>query len=1021
MQKHTKLTKRRLMAYQDAGYLSQKFYADYAPVQLWTYAAPGRITYEEAMQGDYQPAEVGMKMGPLWSTHWVKVQFTIPEAWDGKEVHFLWDSASEAQVWQNGVPLQGLTGKRPNPDSPPIRKEYSLGRTVKGGEQVEFYVEVACNGLFGIRSGSLDMQRGIGLLYEARLGLFDREAWDLYWDYVIIADLANYLPEQTPRQGQAMRVANAMLNVIDPDERETWAPARALAAEFFAEGNGASAHNLSAVGHAHIDTAWLWPLAETVRKCYRTFSTAVKYMDEYPEYKFAVSQAVQYEWMKDRYPELYARMKEKAQAGQFIPAGGTYVEMDTNVPSGESLIRQFLFGQRFFEQEFGERCTEFWEPDVFGYSAALPQIMQGVGISRFLTQKLSWNQFNQMPSHSFIWEGLDGSQVLAHFPPVDTYNSMANVKEVLFNVSNYKDHETSKESYLLFGFGDGGGGPTREMLEQLKRMGDVDGLPKVEQRTPQQFFDRLEEDIKDPIKWVGELYFELHRATYTTQAHTKKNNRLSEFMIHDLEFLYAVEQALGMKDYPTDSITEMWKKVLVNQFHDIIPGSSITEVYQDADEDYHQVLEQGKSLRKDALTALSDGEGDQAFTVNTASFPRTEVVEMPEGLDGSQTAANGKALRVVSVPGLGYSVCSECAADDAVVSLTETADGVVMENALLRAELSRGGQLLSLFDKTVGRDAVACGAKANQFVMFDDRPNGNDAWDVDIFHLETRKETAPAHTMTVTEAGPLRATVVFEYKISPRSSMRQTVTLSAVARRLDFQCEVDWNETYKFLKVEFPLNVRSSEATYDVQFGHLKRPTHFNTSWDMARFEVCAHHWADLSEYGWGVALFNDCKYGYSTIENVMRISLLRGPKSPDPVADRGHHSFGFALMPHGGSLQEADVIGEGYRFNMPLLTVRGKAKATTMSFFKSSNPAVVIDTIKKAEDSDDLVVRLYESYGSHTSTRLTSMLPVVSAVETNMLEEESGTLDWSEQDGLMLDFGPFEIKTVRLAVSRGE
>ncbi|MBN2046267.1 MAG: hypothetical protein JW750_00380, partial [Anaerolineaceae bacterium] len=436
MQKHTELTKRRLEQYKNPLY--GKIYTDSYPVKLSAYAAPDRIRYEEAMQGDYAPIEVGHKFGPLWSTFWVRVELEIPEAWAGKEVHFLWDSMSEAEVWVDGKAMQGLTGSTINSPDEAIRKEFILTKNAQGGQKQTLYVEVACNHLFGVMGGGAEVEYVVGKLRDARLALFDRDAWDLYWDFVIVADMALYLDEGTPRQGQAMRVADNMIDMLRLDRKETWAPARALAAEFLSEHNGDSQHNLSAVGNAHIDTAWLWPLEETKRKCVRTFSSAVRYMDEYPEYIFTVSQAQQLEWIKDEQPELYARLKEKFEAGQFIPTGGSWVEPDCNIPNGESFVRQFLFGQRFFEKEFNFHCVDFWEPDVFGYSAALPQILKQAEIDYFLTQKLSWNQFNKISTHTFMWEGLDGSQVLTHFPPVNSYSALANVRDVVNNSKRYK-------------------------------------------------------------------------------------------------------------------------------------------------------------------------------------------------------------------------------------------------------------------------------------------------------------------------------------------------------------------------------------------------------------------------------------------------------------------------------------------------------------------------------------------------------------------------------------------------------
>ncbi|PKN90868.1 MAG: alpha-mannosidase [Chloroflexi bacterium HGW-Chloroflexi-6] len=1003
MQKHIELTRQRVQNF--SAKLAALFYAQRAPATLAVYAAPGRITYQEAMLGEYRPAFVGEKFGPLWSTHWFKVNLKIPAGWRGQEVHLLWDSASEACLWQAGAPLQGLTGSFNGWQAEPIRKEFCLTKNAQGDETLEYFIEAACNGLFGVDNQAHNPR--IGELSQAEMAVFDRQAWDLYWDFKIIADLALHLPANTPRGGQALYAANEMVNATLLEDKSTWPAARQIATRFLAARNGDGQHNLSAVGHAHIDTAWLWPLAETKRKSARSFASATRYMDEYPEYIFACSQAQQFEWMKEHYPALYTRIAEKVRSGQFVPAGGTWVEPDCNIPSGESLVRQFLYGQRFFEAEFGLRCQEFWNPDVFGYSGALPQIMKLAGIDYFLTQKLSWNQFNKPASHTFLWEGIDGSQVLTHFPPADTYNSLANVKEVLYNVSNFKDHERANESYLLFGFGDGGGGPTTAMLEQLRRMTDVDGLPRTQIRAPREFFARCAADLKDPLVMVGELYFELHRGTYTSQARNKKFNRQSEFLLRDVEMLSTLALVTRGLTYPANALQKLWKLVLTNQFHDIIPGSSIGEVYADSAKDYTTVLEQAATLHGKAIQALtpetSTPETDKVFVFNTLSFPRTEVVDL------------GGRLGLVSAPSLGYAIQTPATTTE-TVSVTETKTGFILENTILKAVFNRQGGLTSLFDKSAQRESIEPGQAGNTFVLYEDLPNAWEAWDVDAFHLEKKLVMGDAISAKIAESGPLRAAITFEYIISPHSTIRQVVSLDALSARLDFACQVDWQEKQKFLKVEFPLNLRASYATYEIQFGHVQRPTHFNTSYDMARFEVPAHKWADLSEPDYGVALLNDCKYGYAAHGNILRLSLLRAPTYPDPGADQGQHQFRFALYPHAGSPQSAGVTEAAWCFNVPLLTAKTAGQDIQQTFFSLDQPAVLLDTIKKAEDSEALILRLYEARGTRGKLRLASPLPVRSAALVNLLEGEISQLNWQD-GGVELSFKPFEIISMRLTL----
>lgn len=1018
MQKHLNLTRRRIQQF--VPNLSALIYPLRSPVTLSAFHAPGRIAFDEALRGDYRPLVVGDQFGPLWSTHWVHVTAEIPAQWHGKEVHLLWDSSSEACIWRDGVPVQGLSGSHSLLGDDALWKDFCVTKHAGEGGCVDLYVEVACNGLFGVGGSAARTKppdNRIGTLLQAQLAVFDREAWDFFWDYKIIADMAQHVPPATPRGGQALYAANAIINTLNPDDRSTWMAARAIAGEFFAARNGDGQHRISAVGHAHIDTAWLWPIAETRRKCIRSFASAVRHMDDYPEYKFACSQAQQFDWVKKESPELYERIARKVAAGQFIPVGGTWVEPDCNLPSGESLVRQFLFGQRFFRKEFGMTCREFWNPDVFGYSGALPQIMRLAGIDWFLTQKLSWNQFNKPASHTFLWEGIDGSRVLTHFPPADTYTSTASVQEVLFNVSNFKDHERANESCLLFGYGDGGGGPTPGMLEQLRRMSDVDGLPLVQIRSPQEFFERCETDIKDPTVWVGELYFELHRGTYTTQARNKQFNRRCEFLLHDAEFLAALAHASGKHAYPAAELELMWRHVLTNQFHDIIPGSSIGEVYEQTTAEYQEIQRRGAVLQEIALQAIvgeASPEGPHIAAINTLSMAREEVMELPVAVQNEQTAVNGRPLGIVRAPSMGFRIATPDTRSDRKVQAVDGKSRLTLENGFVRAEFDPAGGLVSFIDKRMSRECIEPGEAGNRFVLFDDEPLAWDAWDVDVFHLEKRSAAQGAVSAGVTESGPLRASLEFEYRLSPASTLRQTVSLTALSPRLDFASHVDWHERHRFLKVEFPLNLRAQNATYEIQFGHLQRPTHFNTSWDLARFEVCAHKWADLAEPDFGVALLNDCKYGHAAQGNILRLSLLRSSTHPDPEADRGKHSFRYALLPHAGSFQQADVIGEAFRFNMPML-LRGTAAPTAeTAFFDVDSPVVILDTVKKAEDSEALILRMYEAHGGRGFVKVSSPLPVKAVSRCNLLEAEDIPMKW-EDGGVRLEVTPFQIVTLKM------
>lgn len=1012
MEKHRTITLKRIKAFKKT--LEGCLYTAKAPVSLTVYSPEdnkehNRITFAEAMKGDFKPISVGEKVGPGWSTHWFKVTMNVPAEWKDKETHLLWNTASEACIFdESGEILQGLSYDH--------KTDFVLSVDKKEQKDSVLYVEVACNTLFGVGDPheylDTESETPAGTIKQAELGLFNREAWDLYWDFEIIADMAEELPENDVRGNQARGVANAMCNACDPNDPSTFAAAREIAAEFLNQKAGEGSLKLAAIGNGHLDTAWLWPVAESRRKAYRTMSAVVHYMDEYPEYKFAWSQALYWEWAEQNHPQHFEKMKEKVKSGQLLPTGGSWIEPDCNLPSGESLVRQFLYGQRYYKQKLGFDCEIFWQPDVFGYSAQLPQIMKGVGLKYFLTQKMSWNQVNRMPHHSFYWEGLDGSQVLTSFPPADCYEAPATVKSVLYTQNNYKDKDRTDEAVYLFGHGDGGGGPTKGMLESIRRMNNLDGMPKVEMSAPIDFFHRLEKKGDDLCKWVGELYLELHRGTYTAQAAQKLYNRLSEIMMHEIEFLSTVTN----NPIEKEELDRIWKVIMLNQFHDIIPGSSIQEAHEVSREEYKEILATGAELLQKVVDAFAGDKGDKVLAINTTTRPRTEVVTLPEGIKGTQTAADGSELAVITAPGLGYAV-TEPAVCSKSVSVKEVDGSYVFENDQIKAVIASNGRLTSLFDKEVEREVVEADKEANNLVLFDDKPIYWDAWDIDIYHMEKRKDVDAATSIKIVEEGPIRAAIEVTYSVGKESKMTQVISLDSIERRLDFDCEVDWHETDQLLKVEFPWDVRSTEATYETQFGHLRRPTHFNTSWDMAKFEVCAHRWADLSEHGYGVAVLNDCKYGYSTKDNVMALSLLRSPKRPDKTCDMGVHNFRYAVYPHSGTVQDSGVIDQGYAFNMPMQLKATAKELSDNAWFTVDNDAIIVDTLKTAEDSKDIVLRIYESHGSRGSFNLSSTLPVKSVALCNMLETEDQPLELV--DGKVnVKVEPFKIITLKVTLA---
>ena len=963
-----------------------------SPDRLLVAGPVDRIPAAEAERLEYRPAALGEQFGPLWATYWFRVEATVPPEWAGERVDLLWVSHSEATLWIDGRPAQGLNATRGG-----ARTDALLLDRADGGEHLDLRVEMACNAAFGTLVERPYAALEPFVLDRCEIARFDREAWDLHHDFDVLRALeADADAGVDPAwAGELLAELNRFCNAWVEDDRLTWDEARAILARLIDRRNGSRVHELSAIGHAHLDTAWLWPLAETYRKAVRTWSSQAAYLDRYPEYRFACSQAQHYDWVRQRDPQLYERIRAHVDAGRWVPVGGTWIEPDCNLPSGESLVRQFLHGQRFFERELGRRCREFWNPDVFGYNGQLPQIMRGAGIDRFLTQKLSWNRFNPPPYHTFTWQGIDGSEVLAHFPPADTYNAEATVAEIRGSVRDYKDHDRSRRSLLVFGYGDGGGGPTPAMIETLRRCRDLQGLPRTAMTSSDEFFEALEADAGELPTVVGELYFELHRGTYTTQAAAKRGNREGERALHDADLLTAVAAREAAARHPTTRLGELWRLLLLNQFHDILPGSGIAAVYEDAARDHAAVRDGAGACLDEALAALA-GEGEGPTPVNTLGVARTGVAEHPGG-----------GLVWITAPACGFGEVVEAPGQ---VSATLTGDRIVLENDRLRAELGRDGRVYTLVERASGREALA--AAGNVLQAYEDRPTAFDAWDVDPFHLETVADCPSAESFDIVAPGGLRAEVAFERRIGRHSRMRQVVRLDAGSPRLEFHCEVDWRERHMMLKVLFPVQVRAANATYQMQFGCTERPTHYSTSHDLARFEVPGHRFADLSEHGFGVALLTDCKYGYSTYANEMRISLLRSPAEPDPEADAGRHSFAYAVMPHVGGWREAGVVAEAARFETPLRWAPGWA--APRSFFEVDDPNLVLDTVKRAEDSDALVLRLYEAHGARGVARMRIGVPFAGARTCNLLEDPAEPVSRSGST-LEIPYRPHEIVSLLL------
>jgi len=992
------------------------------------------VSHEEALAGNFEPFAVGDAWGPAWDTTWFCVRATVPTGWAGRQCSLMVNLGysdgtgfgAEGQVWVDGEPTQGIS---------PNHGEVSIAGPVVGGETVDLLIEAAANpptppqdpGLLLLAEPDGEPQL---TLRRCHLAVVDRDVEALVRDWVLVRELVTWF-EGDRRQAcfvaldHACEVIEAAGAEASEDESiavdgSTVAEARQILATVLERHNEPGGHVHLAAGNSHLDTAWLWPLRETHRKAARTFSTAATLLDRDPDYRFAASQAQQLEWIRDDQPALWERIRAHVAAGRFEVVGSAWVEPDCNIPSGESLVRQIVHGKRFFREEFGVDTTGLWLPDVFGYSAALPQILAQAGIDWFLTQKISWNDTNRFPHHTFWWEGIDGTRVFTHFPPADTYSGDFSIPNMLHADRNFAQKDIRSRSIYLYGHGDGGGGPDVDMLERARRLRDLEGVGRVELTSAVDAMDRIraEGDDTDLPVWAGELYLEMHRGTYTTQAAVKKGNRELEWALRDSEMWASVANRLTGRAVPAEALDRAWKTLLVNQFHDIIPGSSINWVYRDTAADYADLRAATNEILESSLGAIAarvniEGVGQPVLVANGLGWARDEVVE----IDGS--------LRRVQAPSCGWAVTDLASPvtdqPPPVEADLESSNAGWIDNGLLRVEWDSSGLLRSVFHHPTGREAIAAGRAANVLQLMDDQPANFDAWDIDREAFDTAVDLTDADTVELIERSPMRATLRVVRSFG-RSHIEQLIRLSRGSRRVEVHCSVDWHEDHKLLKVAFPLAVRSPAARHEIQFGHVERPTHQNTSWDAARFETCAHTWVDLSEDGFGVALLNDCKYGHDVSGNVIRLSLLRAPTWPDPVADRGHHRFAYALCPHAGSAMQGEVIAEAHSFNSPLRVVpiepaagSGRDLPAEYSVVEPDAPGVVITAVKSADDGDGTIIRLHEAFGGSRRIGL-RVAGATRAERADLLEDPTTDSALLVRDGMIeLDLGPFELVTLRI------
>jgi alpha-mannosidase len=805
--------------------------------------------------------------------------------------------------------------------------------------------------------------------------------------------------------------------------------------------------SVNAIGHSHIDMAWMWRSHHTREKARRTFSTMLHLMRQYPEFRYIHSSPQLYQFVKQDDPELYARIKEKVSYGQWEVTGGWWVESDTNLAGGESLVRQVLFGKRFIRREFGLDCKVLWMPDTFGFSWVIPQLMKKSGMEYFACSSIHWSKFNRFPYDTFHWRGMDGSEVLVTFftTPGETiknhynYNGVATPYQVKTAWEHYRQKEVNTELLMPFGWGDGGGGPTTEMIEAIRAQADIPGIPRLQIGNVEPYFERLETRLKEkqiPV-WDGELYLENIRGVYTSQARSKRLNRQAERLYHDTEWLCALVDTLtGDQAFPQSELNSGWEIILHNQFHDVLPGTSIPQVVEDSFAEYARAEEIGRaalSHAQDALVSRIRAPEDAVVVFNPLPWSRGGLIELPwsESLaaqgssmdDGKllfQTVKSGEEkkllLEVDSVPSLGYRMfplvpLSPESGDEITVSPT------LLENRFYRITLDERGQITSLFDKRNQREVLT--APGNVLQIFEDRSVDGEAWDIDIFYQDKMRQVDDLLEAIVEETGPLRGVLRLTWRFAS-TTIRQRLMVYRNSPRIDFRTELDWHEHQILLKAAFPVDVRATRATYDIQFGSIERPTHWNTPFDIAHFENPAHKWVDLSEGNYGVALLNDCKYGYDVKDNLLRITLHRSPTEPDETADQGWHEFTYSLLPHAGTWRDSDVIPEAYALNDPLFACLVSANLqgdlpSTFAWAEVDSDSIVLETVKKAEDENAWIVRVYEckQYRSKAVT-ITFGQPIRKAVECNLLEEDETPVAY-QGNQLIFAVKPFEIKTFKI------
>lgn len=997
-------------------------------------------------EGEWKDFHVGDLWGGRDYHCWFRTEVTVPEEFAGKVAALSfktfdegWDAINPQFIlYIDGEHIQGIDINH---------REVIISDSAEPGKTYTIDLH-AYSGLVADRKSTL----------YGDLVTIDKAVRELYFNLQVPVWVCEKLDKEDKKRIDMLAVLNEAINILDlrkpfsKEFNETVNKANEyLRTEFYEKLCGHDEIIATCVGHTHIDVAWHWTVAQTREKVARSFSTVLKLMEEYPEYVFMSSQPQLYKFLKEDHPHVYEKIKEKVKEGVWEPEGAMWLEADCNVTSGESLVRQILFGKRFFKDEFGVESEILWLPDVFGYSAALPQILKKSDVNYFMTTKIAWNQFNKMPYDTFMWKGIDGTDILTHFittkdpyQPKDshftTYNGQIHPGAIIGAWDRYQQKEINNDVLVSYGFGDGGGGATYEMLEVARRLNKgIPGCPKVEMGTSKDYFKRLEEKVKDHKRlpsWVGELYLEYHRGTYTSMARNKRDNRLSENIYTSAEKMSSLAMLLG-KNYPQERLNKGWETILLNQFHDILPGSSIKEVYDVTKEEYKEIIKNGKNVLSDAVEAVGLNislDNKSLVVFNTLSFERKDIVEfeIPEGISNPmlidtynneivcQKVEGNKAIFFAEgIPAMGYKAYTIVEASNKENTSSIKLSPEAAENKFFKLNLDEKGQIKSFFDKENNREVLKKGEVANALQAFEDKPMNYDNWDIDIFYQEKMWAVDDVQSIEVVERGPVRSALKIERKFSDSIIVQHMYVYNDIAR-IDFKTYVDWKEHQVLLKTAFPIEINTNKATYEIQYGNVERPTHHNTSWDVARFEVAGQKWADLSEGDFGVSLLNDSKYGHDIKDGVMRLTLIKSGIEPNLTTDQEEHFFTYSIYPHGGDWREANTVQMAYMLNNPVETKfedahEGKLPKC-LSMVKVDKDNVIVEVVKKAEDNDDIIVRMYECYNKRTKVSVEFFKDLKGVVECNLMERDLEEIAY-DKNSFNFEIKPYEIKSFRLKV----